>query len=172
MKKSIVSGVLASSTLLVGLIAAILVVPATAFAQGGGVNHYYEDGYNINSWNGGPNIEAYNGNVATDNFMLAQSITNPSYWNIYNWDGASSYFGYCMGDTGNSSSDAKASLSGGDCTSSVPWGGNFIEDTCSNGEVAFYNVHWNGFLAPASNSNGAQFYLNDGTEVCYHVTPA
>lgn len=168
MKKSRLKRILAGLTMFGSIIMALFVLPTTVLAQSG--LHYYEDSYNINAWNGGPEIAAYNGNVTNDDFLALPAVTNPNYYNIFDRDGGP-FNGYCIGDKGNSSSNPQAWLSGSNCDSSVPWGGNFIVEDCGNNEVAFYSVRWSDFLAPASNSNGSPFYLNSGI-VCYHQAAA
>ena len=122
----------------------------------------------MNAWNGGPYIEVYNNpNVANDNF----DVNN---FSIFFGSTTGKYALACIGDAGNSPTDARAALdpgNGEECPNAAPWGGVFLESVCSlpNGTdgVSFYDYHWKGYLAPAGDGNGDAFYLNNPNTFCF-----
>jgi hypothetical protein len=83
--------------------------------------------------------------------------------------------GGCIGDYGNSSSNASTGLdscpaSGGN----AGWGTKFYVGNCSNGIGSGYtyvNYHWNAWLGPQSYSNNATEYLNKPSGYCFADLP-
>jgi hypothetical protein len=90
---------------------------------------------------------------------------------VYQGVGAAS--NECVSDYGNSSTDARAGLNGYCLSGEIAWGANFELYNCGPDDsgFAFKNVHWGGWLAPASENDGAAFYLNSSTEQCFTVEP-
>jgi hypothetical protein len=124
----------------------------------------------LNAWNGGPLVKVYQGGAANDYFEPYYN-TNNGYYEIL-FLNMTPYGHYCVGDYNNNANDAKAGLYS-DCTAGrIAWGANFTEDTssCGAGDIAFHNVHWGGWLAPAGLSNGSQFYLNNPSKHCFSVS--
>jgi hypothetical protein len=124
----------------------------------------------LNAWNGGPLVKVYSSGAA-NNFFETYHNPNNGYYEIL-FLNMTPYGHDCVGDYNNNPNDAKAGLYS-DCTAgSIAWGANFTEDTshCGAGEIAFRNVHWGGWLAPAGLSNGSQFYLNNSSAHCFSVS--
>jgi hypothetical protein len=118
----------------------------------------------LNAWNGGPFVNAYTGGTANSNdeFIIVESGANVEIQFL----GSGSWHGECVGDAYNESTDARTSLdSCGADGSGAGWGTQFTEVSCPGGQ-AFKNIHWGGYLAPASGANGAAFYLNS-SEACF-----
>jgi hypothetical protein len=128
---------------------------------------YCTDGYCLNAWNGGPYVNTYTSGVANNDF-LAFLNSDTGYENI-EYTGNGTYSDECVSDYGNSSGDARAGLDGYCQADQIAWGANFQLESCGNGEDAFYNVHWGGWLGPASLGDDAGFYLNKPTEYCFTV---
>src|SRR5579875_1199153 len=154
--------------------------------------------YCLNDWNGGSSIKGY----AYDNGTIANSKVGV-YLNTYAcnggyttsscpWAGTPSGYpivvieimnglhnGSCVGDYGNSSSDAAAGIVG--CPSSGStgggWGDQFIATTftgnasCVNSN-GYINIHWNSSWSPSDvglgglNGNGSQVYVNSDPDSC------
>jgi hypothetical protein len=156
--------VLLSSVLLcIGTVLSIG-IPA-AQAQSG--DTFETGGIYINAWNGGPEVNSYDGSTTYDDF----TIINNSYRNfdvqIVDTDGGP-YDGWCIGDYGDNPSNPDTGLVGGCDTAGTGWGSLFEAYECGNtGELGFWNIHWGGWLDPSSASNGQPFILNDGFEDCY-----
>jgi hypothetical protein len=130
---------------------------------------YCNNGYCLNAWNEGPYVNAYHTNVVNNDFSAFQNSSS-GYENI-EYTGPGPYQNQCIGDYGNSSTDARAGL-GGFCRSGqIAWGANFQLEACNNGDSgwAFKNVHWGGYLTPNAHSNGSPFYLNSATKTCYQA---
>jgi hypothetical protein len=145
---------------------------APSFAQAGGDQFCFSTSYCINAWNGGPYIDVYGPNVANNVFSLVQ---NGNYWDLQFTNTASGSYGECIGDYGNSSTNARAALDSDDCAAGqIAWGANFTTPTagCPPGEFALRNVHWGGYLGPSTSGlgNGDAFYLNNADEFCYNET--
>jgi len=128
----------------------------------------------MNAWGGGPNINVNNGVTANDYFAVSQSGND---YNIYFTGSSSSPYALdCIGDAGNSPTDARAALSqgNGQICPTAPWGGVFTERLCllpnATAGVAFYDTHWKGYLGPASGGNGAAFYLNSTNPICFDLS--
>jgi hypothetical protein len=112
----------------------------------------------LNFWNGGYLLATYQG-VAYNNYIYIQDIGNNQFQLV---DGVG---GGCIGDNGNSPTDARAE-GGLLCPSASPahagWGTRFeIGGYCGNGYVRYYNVHWQSWLGFAD-GNDHQVYLNTG----------
>jgi hypothetical protein len=126
----------------------------------------------VNAWNGGPYVNVYTPGASNDTFYLMEN--GSGYWNLQYIDFLGTY--WCVGDFGNSSTDARAGLVMGDCTGggAIPWGGNFTRVTtnCPSNEFALKDNHWGGWLAPSTPGlgNGDPFYLNNTSEFCYTYT--
>ena len=118
----------------------------------------------LNAWNGGPEINVYplSQGIANSHF-IAVTNTISGYTNIqFVGNSNSSYNDDCIGDLGNSSTDARAGLYSNCEAGTVAWGANFVETSqfCPGSEVSFYNVHWQAYLGPADLTTGDAFYLN------------
>lgn len=137
------------------------------FPGTGTQNQYCTNGYCLNAWNGGPYVNAYTSGVANNNF-LAFYNSYTGYYNI-EYTGNGPYSDECVSDYGNSSGDARAGLTGYCQADQIAWGANFQRYSCGDGEYAFKNVHWGGWLGPQSSSDGAGFYLNKPTQWCFTV---
>jgi hypothetical protein len=113
-------------------------------------------GYCLNAWNGGPLVKAYTSGVQSDYFQV-----NPLGGGLYDIEDMNT--GTYVGDYNNNQYDAKAGLVG-----YGGWGYRFQELGCEGitGGVTFVNVHWGGRLS-ASDSDGAQFYLNTDSNQCF-----
>lgn len=125
---------------------------------------YYGSTY-INAWNGGPDIDAYHAVTSNDYFTLING-SGPSYTALESTSGGS-HTGQCIADWGNQSGNARAGLY--PCGDGAPWGTNLITKVCStnSSKVSFYDVHWQGYLAPSGLSDGSAFFLNHSGEWCY-----
>jgi len=123
----------------------------------------------LNAWNGGPYVNTYGPRVANDFFNLTiNTLPDPGY-RVIQYLGPGSYHGDCISDYNNSSTDARAGLY--DCSrGGYPWGSKFEVANCPSGALAFYDIHWNGWLAPAGPGNGKGFYLNNPTEHCFDIS--
>jgi hypothetical protein len=128
---------------------------------------YCYSNYCLNGWNGGPYVNAYTSGVANNDFVAFYN-SDTGYENI-EYTGNGAYSDECVSDYGNSSSDARAGLDGYCETDQIAWGANFQLYSCGDGAAAFENVHWGGWLAPSSLSDGAGFYLNNSTEHCFSI---
>ena len=136
-----------------------------------------------NAWNAGPDIKSYTIQVVNNDFTIQNTslcnggfttTTCPSGWsggagweivNIEDTDGGS-FDGDFIGDSGNSSTSAKAGL-----VAPGGWGTNFVWFSPSSGCVAgatlFWDTHWKGLLGTLTPStNGNQQYLNLGVANC------
>ncbi|HSW80601.1 MAG TPA: hypothetical protein VLG47_07530 [Candidatus Saccharimonadales bacterium] len=126
----------------------------------------------LNAWNGGPFVNVYTARGTTNNDFTVFQVNG--IWAI-KYTGDNGAVGRCVGDANNDPNLAYTSLdvcpTPGD---SGGWGTNFdVDPGCGTGKVAFKNRHWpNGWLKPNANQNGAKFYLNGPTRVCYTIYPA
>jgi hypothetical protein len=119
----------------------------------------------LNAWNGGPAVNTFTQNVANNDFRVVNTADNMT---GLQFQGSTGDFSFCIGDYGNSSTNARAGLFS-NCAQSghVAWGANLQAFTCPGG-VEFKDVHWNGWLGPATTSgNGVAFYLNKPTPYCF-----
>jgi len=127
----------------------------------------------INAWDFGPWIRNYYGGSPTstnDDFtdiILAPSTNHAMHFSspFYSGNG-------CIGDAFNDPQDARASLdSCGANGIGEGWGVDMTVGSsgCPSGWFWIHNVHWNGYLGPASDSNGANFYLNKPNKYCYDL---
>jgi hypothetical protein len=143
-----------------------------ASAQAGGDQFCYAGSYCLNAWNGGPEINVYTPGVNNDSFTTIQN--SAGYWNFQFTNIEGSSYGDCIGDYGNSSTDARAGLDSDCANGDIPWGANFtaVTQNCPGGEEAYHNVHWGGWLAPSTTGleDGDPFYLNNADEFCYSET--
>jgi hypothetical protein len=110
----------------------------------------------LNFWNGGYLLATYQG-VAYNNDIQIQNIGGGEFQLV---DGVG---GGCIGDAGNSRTDARAE--GGELcpsTGSAGWGTIFeVGGYCGNGYVRYYNVHWVAWIGFAD-GNDNPVYLNTG----------
>jgi hypothetical protein len=114
----------------------------------------------INAWFGGPQVNTYTPNVANNDFRAINDADNMT---ALQFQGN----GECIGDYGNSSTNARAGLNNNCAGGTVAWGTNLQASTCPGG-VEFYDLHWKGYLGPATTSgNGVAFYLNKPTPYCF-----
>jgi hypothetical protein len=128
----------------------------------------------LNSWSEGQYVDDYAGgpDISNDNsdFGLVYNDATGYFEILYTGPGA--YAGDCIGDASNNSGLADAGLVGcGTTSGSQGWGTNMNYGTsgCPNGEIWFYDYHWNGYLGP-SGGNGTHFYLNKPTRYCFTYT--
>jgi hypothetical protein len=154
--------------------------------------------YCINDWNGGTDIKsyAYNGGAVGNNkFSIFQDLnecnhgltTSSCPWAgtpsglpivVFMLENGGTYNGYCIGDNGNSSTNASSGVVGCPSGSGTGgWGDNFIAVSpsiagCSSGYSAFYNLHWNSSWSTlnvglgTANGNGDQIYNNSDPAQC------
>jgi hypothetical protein len=128
----------------------------------------------LNQWNGGSNVNVYSRGVVNNDFTL--NYEGNGNYSLSNSNGGHSD-GLCIGDYGNSSSNATAGLD--QCPSpgnGGGWGTNFHVSNCTAIDggpgFEFKNNHWpNGWLGPQSDTNGAHFYLNKPTSYCFEIFP-
>jgi hypothetical protein len=141
-----------------------IILGSTQAAQAGTGEQFY-GGTHFNAWSGGPDINAYGPSTANNDFTFA--LGSSQFESLIVSTGGGSHSGQCIADDGNQSGDARAALE--PCTSSTPWGANFQVVTCSanSNQIALYNTHWQGYLAPVSTANGSAFYLNHQGQWCY-----
>jgi hypothetical protein len=130
--------------------------------------YYSYGGAYINAWNGGPLIKVYDGVTNNDGWQPIINTYDGDYQFVF--EGGGKYQGWCIGDYGNSPSNASAGLVGGCGTNGPGWGSLFHEMDCGDNYVAFYNIHWGGYLDPSGTGNGDQFYLNNSFEDCYYTS--
>ncbi len=127
----------------------------------------------LNAWNGGPDVNAYTVDVDNDTFaaLVTGTLANGTYVYGIQFQAGTTYNGDCVSDLGNDSGDARAGLDGNCVDGDIAWGANFTVDYsgCPSGYFGFYDIHWGGWLAPASSGNGAAFYLNNTVEHCFYV---
>jgi hypothetical protein len=129
----------------------------------------------LNAWSGGPAINVYGPGPTNDNFKIIGS----SYDNIQ-FVGGGAHNGWCIGDYGGSSTNARAGLVPGCASGQIGWGVNFRSAACyingRNAGIQFYNLHWHAYLGPqvsgiGSVLNGYSFYLNKSTPWCFKLYP-
>jgi hypothetical protein len=124
----------------------------------------------LNAWGGGPEVNVYNG-VSADYNLFEIYSENSGAVQIIDSDGGP-YDGACIGDYGNSSTDARAGLDpcGARNGSGAGWGTIMQEETaeCPSGSVAFHDNHWGGYLSYDGTSNGDPFYVNS-EETCFYI---
>lgn len=120
----------------------------------------------LNDYTGSSNlIKAYLPGYSDE--ALQEQNYSGSNWQIYD-----PYTGGCVGDYGNSSSDAKAAgLGSGSCPSggNAGWGTIFTKvSSCSGYADTLRNSHWAGDLDVAV-ADGSQAYLNNSsTSHCWN----
>lgn len=130
----------------------------------------------INAWNAGPWVRNYYGGLPTSTNDDFTDITlTPTINHALMFSGLGDWAGWCIGDAFNDPNDARASL--GKCGHNgigENWGVDMTTGSsgCSAGWQWFRDVHWGGYLGPASNSNGAQMYLNKPNKYCYDALGA
>ena len=125
----------------------------------------------INAWNGGPWVKNYYGGLPTtpnDDFTLIS--LSPTVYHALKFTGTGGNVGRCIGDAYNDPGDARASLgkcgtggTGEDWGVDMTYGGS----GCPLGWYWFHDVHWGGYLGPASNTNGVNMYLNKPDKYCF-----
>jgi hypothetical protein len=136
--------------------------------------------YCWNAWGGGPWVQQYTGgaNQANGDFIWDHGTYIPAQYLFFSNQG-SNWYGNCIGDAYNNPNDARASLNpcpgvNGGNGNGDGWGTHWVRDTgdCPNGQVAFKNVHWNGWLGPdVVGVNGSLFYLNKPNPYCFTAYP-
>lgn len=132
----------------------------------------------LNAWNGGPWVKLYtNGTTTNGDFLWDHGLALPAQYLIFG-NTASNWFGNCIGDAFNNANDARASLDpcpgqNGGSGSGDGWGTHILRDTtvCGSGWVAFKDLHWNAWIGPESETQGAQIYLNKPNPYCYQAYP-
>jgi hypothetical protein len=147
-------------------LAAAAAPASTAITESGSGYHYYYDSLNLNAWNGGPDVRAYNQSATDDDFTAEGSGSSV---HLVDTDGGA-YNGDCIGNFGNSSSqDADEAVL--EPCSPLPWGADFQEQSCGGGLIAFYDEHDQGYLEDPQQANGTWFVLG-GNIACFHVAAA
>jgi hypothetical protein len=153
--------------LAVGLAVIAQAGPAAPAYASGSRTQFCDGSQCVNAWGGGPAVNTYTPGVSNNYF--AEIITYTGNVGLQ-FEGSGANSGDCVGDWNNSSTDARAGLYS-NCGDTQPaWGANLREVGCSNGGVAFYDIHWNGYLGPATAGNGVAFYLNKPTPYCFQIT--
>jgi hypothetical protein len=125
----------------------------------------------INAWNGGPWVRLYTGGPTANGDFSYEGGTN-HYLAFGNY--GSPWANQCIGDANNDPGDARASLN--PCPGLFNgnpdgdgWGTHVQKYTsvCPNGWAAFKDIHWNGWIGPQNESQGATIYLNKPSPYCY-----
>lgn len=160
------TGVLVGALLLaIGTVLVTGISEASASAPSG---FEYCLGYDcLNSWNGGPWVNVYTGGTGTPNNYFTVFCTATGNCTIKD-TGGNAWAGHCIGDAYNDPNNASTSLDV--CGSG--WGTNFkaVDSGCSITSLAFYNVHWKGYLGPPSGAvNGSHWYLNKTQKYCFNM---
>ncbi len=95
---------------------------------------------------------------------------------ILNDNPSSPYYGDCLGDLGNSSTDAAAGTND-KCDNNGPnggWGTVFLITPCGNGSYMYWNGHWSPSWTLARgiqvSGTGNQAYLNSASLSCLFNT--
>jgi hypothetical protein len=136
-----------------------------------------------NAWNGGPWVDASAGPgfpsgilPANDDFTIVYESNGDAELQD---SGPNAWAGKCIGDAYNESGKAETSLDPcGVNGKNAGWGTTFvvISQGCPlPGYVAFYNLHWGGYLGPPNKwVNGSNLYLNKpkSTIICFDEEPA
>ena len=151
-----------------GLIAGTVALASPARADVATYQYCDSNNWCINAWGGGGTYaNEYAANVVNDYWTL----TGNTYDNIDQVFNNMQNVGACIGDLNNDQNNARAGVQFG-CSGTVPWGANFIASFCdSNSGWTFYDVHWGGYLAPATPEHSGQaLYLNSATPKCWHIT--
>lgn len=122
----------------------------------------------INAWNGGPWVDVYQSEGATNNDFTI--IKSGSYYNL-EFTGGGAWNGHCAGDAYNSPDYVTVSLD----ACGTGWGVNLQVHSCSSYGIsgyAFYDNRWGRYLEPGANSNGANFDFNAAAPgYCFHGQP-
>lgn len=174
-----------TGAIVLAVVAPLAFVASPALAAGSGNQWCISNGtytYLItcaNAWSGGPAVDSYDASSLNNDFTLIEA-PGTSNWALEDTDGGA-YSGYCLGDYGNSSSDARAGLvacPNVNTGSTGGWGSNFHLYSCegSNGYSGyyFYNNHWGEYLSPSGSwDNGDAMYLNtvDYGGLCFSQMP-
>jgi hypothetical protein len=134
----------------------------------------------LNAWNGGPTVKIYSPGVANNYFYIYLYLNYGNGNEAYSLEATiigGAYNGYCIGDDGNSPGNASVGLV--PCWNAIGgtggWGINFKIDNadCPLGEMAFYNIHWRGYIDPPNSySNGTEWYLNKPIPYCFSTVAA
>lgn len=165
-------------------LAAGLAVASPAYAGGGDIYCYQDNGVNacLNAWGGGPWVKVNtNNHVVNDDFVLHYESGTGEYY--LQFEGGGSWNGMCIGDAYNESYQSTTSLD--PCPGANGgggWGTNFYaySSGCPSGEIAFQNVHWSSkdgtavYLGPPNNyTNGSIFSLaQNEISGCFAIFPA
>lgn len=156
---------LAAAVLLtLGLGIGSLLMANPAYASSG--TQYCDGSQCLNAWNGGPAVNTFTPNVSNNDFHTTSDSDGGT---ALQFQGSGSFFGACIGDFGNSSTNARAGLDDNCAGGTVPWGANLQASTCPGG-IEFKDIHWNGWLGPATTGNGVAFFLNKPTPYCFAFT--
>lgn len=119
----------------------------------------------LNAWNGGPYVNTYRYGVNNDHFS---DFVDADGAIAVQFDGGGSYNGDCIGDYGNSKTDARAGLVG--CGSGgIGWGVNMIAYQCTSPQgngVELWDEHWSAWVEVGLNS-GNPVYLNSSNPSCF-----
>jgi hypothetical protein len=155
-------------------------------------------GYCLNDWNGGADIKSYaygTGGVTNNKFSIFEDTnecnggvtTSSCPWKgtpaglfiiVYMVENGGTYNGWCIGDYGDSSTNASSGVVGCPSGSNTGgWGSNFIATTptlsgCPTDYSSVISLHWNsswsatdvGLGSPSS--NGEQIYNNSDPPTC------
>jgi hypothetical protein len=152
--------------LTVGLMVIAQAAPAAPAYASGSRQQICYGSQCINAWNTGPAVETFPPNTSNDYFY--EVITTTGNTGIQ-FEGSGNSSQDCIGDWNNSSTDAKAGLYSNCGTTQPAWGANFRAVGCANGGIAFYNLHWKGYLGPQyTPGTGVAFYLNKPTPYCFY----
>lgn len=167
-----IKATLTACLLAAGLTAGLAAQPAHASTGTGNQWAYSTSPWGlINAWDNGPWIKNYyGGQPTTANDDFTNIVLSPTTNHAMEFTGLNG--GWCIGDAFNDPNDARASS--GSCGSGgrgENWGVDMTIGTsgCPSGWYWIHDVHWNGYLGPAGNSNGSQFYLNKPNKICYEA---
>jgi hypothetical protein len=126
--------------------------PAVIFYDQGDPQGYY-----MNWWNGGSNVNAYGG-VTYNDFIQIVSIGNGQFELVNGTNGGAS----CVGDAGGAQGTARAGAAFCPTSGTAGWGTIFtLGPSCGGGFNLYRDNHWSRYVG-FSNSNGTAVYLNTG----------
>ncbi len=182
--------IIAAATLLTGS-----AVAAAGPAAASTYNEYCGFGTNecLNNWGGGSPVKTYTPDTVNNAFQayvdtyrcnkghtsancpISGVPSGLQIVQIHNTDPDSPFDGDCIGDNGNSSSDAKAAdnLACDNGGANGGWGTVFVyfADSCPGDSIGFVNAHWASNWAAQAGLNSANDLTGSGSQV-YLNAPA
>jgi hypothetical protein len=124
----------------------------------------------INEWGYGTSAKLYvsSSYQYSDWFSLIDAGSGYSALEITS--GSGPYSGECLGDYGNSSSNASGGFDTCPGSGTAGWGTLLTATSCTDGtEYGYYlyDHRWGGYVTPSTFTNGAKIYLNSQTPTCW-----